>query len=424
MNPKVTGEDDTRRLLPHPERNEEPVATADLFTSADEWGPEKIVYVSDRRTGMQGVLVIDNTARGMGKGGTRMSPTLTVDETARLARTMTWKWAAADLFYGGAKAGIRADPTQPNKEAVLRAFARALADEVPAEYVFGLDMGLDERDAAVLVDELRDRGAATGLPRALGGTPYDQLGITGHGVAEATAAAAEHLGFDLRGARVVVQGFGAVGAAAAHRLHAAGALVIAVSNAHGTVTDPDGLDIEQLVQARENYGEQGLLDSGYTVGGVDDALDIPCDILIPAAKQDVIDETLSARLATRLIVEGANLPTSDSARRILHDRGITVVPDFIANAGGIIAAAYSMDARRSAFVVDTGQVLATVADTLRANTLVVLEQSRKTGLHTRDAALHLAQERVREAMALRGQHVCTPQEMLARTGTGPRGDTP
>lgn len=136
----------------------------DALSLVDEWGPEKIVVVSHRRTGMKGVLVIDNTARGIGKGGTRMSPGVTVDEVSRLARVMTWKWAAVDLFYGGAKAGIVADPASRDKEAVLRAFARALSNEVPREYVMGLDMGLTESDAAIIQDELGDRGAAVGTP--------------------------------------------------------------------------------------------------------------------------------------------------------------------------------------------------------------------------------------------------------------------
>jgi glutamate dehydrogenase (NAD(P)+) len=160
----------------------------------DEWGPEKIVCVSDARTGMRGVLVIDNTARGVGKGGTRMQPDVTVDEIARLARVMTWKWAAVDLFFGGAKAGIRFDPHHPDKEHALRAFVRALANEVPSEYVFGLDMGLTEDDAAVIQDELGDRGASVGTPRELGGVPYDQWGVTGYGVAEAADAAGRRSG--------------------------------------------------------------------------------------------------------------------------------------------------------------------------------------------------------------------------------------
>ena len=180
----------------------------DGLSHADEWGPEKIVTVADTRTGMLGVLVIDNTARGMGKGGTRMSPTLTVTEVARLARVMTWKWAGVDLFFGGAKAGIRFDPASADKEAVLRSFARALSNEVPEEYVFGLDMGLTEHDAAVIQDELGDRRTAVGSPRELGGVPYDQWGVTGYGVAEATDEALRWRGLDTSGARVVVQGFG------------------------------------------------------------------------------------------------------------------------------------------------------------------------------------------------------------------------
>ena len=133
----------------------------DPLDMIDHWGPEKVVLVSDRKSGMRGVLVIDNTSRGTGKGGTRMTPSLTVNEVARLARTMTWKWAAVDLFHGGAKAGILGDPRSPHKEWILRAFARALANEVPREYVFGLDMGLAEEDAAILIDELNDRGVST-----------------------------------------------------------------------------------------------------------------------------------------------------------------------------------------------------------------------------------------------------------------------
>jgi hypothetical protein len=131
----------------------------DPFDLVDEWGPEKVVLVSDRRSGMRGVLVIDNTARGLGKGGTRMSPTLTVGEVARLARTMTWKWAAVDLFHGGTKAGILGDPRATDKERLLRAFARALANEVPPQYVLGLDLGLAEAGAADPAPARCGRGA-------------------------------------------------------------------------------------------------------------------------------------------------------------------------------------------------------------------------------------------------------------------------
>jgi glutamate dehydrogenase (NAD(P)+) len=170
---------------------------------------------------------------------------------------MTWKWAAVDLFHGGAKAGIVADPHADDnkKEAVLRAFARALSNEVPREYVFGLDVGLSEPEAAIFLDELGERGASVGLPTALGGLPYDELGVTGFGVAEAADTAAGESGLSLARARVVIQGFGAVGAAAAKRFAELGASVVAVSTAAGAVHDPDGLDVARLRALRAESGD-------------------------------------------------------------------------------------------------------------------------------------------------------------------------
>jgi glutamate dehydrogenase (NAD(P)+) len=374
----------------------------DAFSWMDEWGPEKVVCVSDRRSGMRGVLVLDNTARGMGKGGTRMSPTLTVREVARLARTMTWKWAALDLFHGGAKAGILGDPHAPDKEKILRAFARALHNEVPAEYVFGLDMGLAERDAAVFLDELGDRGAAVGLPRALGGLPYDELGVTGFGVAEAADAAATESGWRLAGSRVAIQGFGAVGEAAARRFVELGATVVAVSTAAGAVHDPEGLDVTRLSGLRADVGDDCVREYG-NVQPADVALSVPADVLVPAAREDVIDDGIALATTARLVVEGANLPTTIRAREILAKRDIPVVPDFISNAGGIVAAAHSMDMRHSPFTVNPDDIFTMISTKLRANAAAVLAEARRTEQTPHTAAQRLAQQRVLAAMRLRGQ---------------------
>lgn len=374
----------------------------DTLQLIDEWGPEKVVCVSDRRSGMRGVLVVDNSARGVGKGGTRMAPNLSVGEVARLARTMTWKWAAVDLFHGGAKAGILGDPAAPNKEEVLRAFARALANEVPAEYVFGLDMGLVEKDAAIFVDELGDRGAAVGLPGVLGGLPYDELGVTGYGVAEATDAAATAIALPLEGARVAVQGFGAVGQAAAERLVELGAVITAVSTAAGAVVDTDGIDLPRLVSLRRELGDACVIEYG---GALDPSAALVTDaqILVAAAREDVIDTDLAASTDARLVVEGANMPTTPGALEVLDARGVTVVPDFIANAGGIVAAAHSMDARYSPFTVSPGDVFPMISTKIRQNTLTVLTEAVDRGLSTHAAARTIAQQRVRAAMMLRGQ---------------------
>ncbi|GAA3699490.1 Glu/Leu/Phe/Val dehydrogenase [Arthrobacter ginkgonis] len=374
---------------------------ANVFDLMDEWGPEKIVAVSDAKTGMKGVLVIDNTARGIGKGGTRMQPTVSVDEIARLARVMTWKWAGVDLFYGGAKAGIQADPASPHKEEILRAFVRRLRNEVPEEYVFGLDMGLTENDAAIINDELGTRGAAVGTPYELGGIPYDQLGITGYGVAEAVDQAAEATA--LAGRRVALQGFGAVGHAAAERLHALGYQVVSVSTAAGALHDPNGLDIPALLELRRELGDAfvSALPELKIEAGTE--LFVDADIVVPAALQDVIDASNAGNIKGRLLVEGANLPTSEEAQAVLRDAGVTVVPDFVANAGGVVSAAFAMDARHSAFRPETGQIFETVSSKLRANTLQVLEETERRGGTSHEAARALAQERVKRAMQLRGK---------------------
>lgn len=370
-----------------------------MFELIDDWGPEKIVTVSDQKTGMRGVLVIDNTARGMGKGGTRMQPTVSVAEIARLARVMTWKWAGVDLFYGGAKAGIQADPTSPDKEAILRSFVRKLSNEVPKEYVFGLDMGLTEDDAAIIVDEL-GWGTSMGTPYELGGVPYDKLGITGFGVAEVVDQAAQMR--NLQGASVAVQGFGAVGHATASRLAELDYPVVAISTAKGAIADPNGLNIPELMELREQVGDSLVDHYPHLRINPGDELFTKAEILVPAALQDVIDEDAANRLQAQLVVEGANLPTNEAAQKVLNNRGITVVPDFVANAGGVVAAAFAMDNRMSAFRAETANIFTSVSDKLRSNAETVLNFTSESDLTSHEAARQLSQERVLAAMRARG----------------------
>jgi len=377
---------------------------SDPLSLMDEWGPEKIVVVSHRRSGMKGVLVIDNTARGIGKGGTRMSPAVSVGEIARLARVMTWKWAGVDMFHGGAKAGIVGDPNSPNKEAILRAFARALSNEVPRQYVLGLDMGLSEYDAAIFQDELGDRGAAVGSPPELGGVAYDQLGVTGHGVAECADAAAAVTGGSLRGSTVSIQGFGAVGAAAAARFVQLGATVVAVSTARGAVHDPHGLDVALLGELRAAHCDAAVEHyPGLDVLAPGAELLVACDVLVPAAMQDVIDERVAVGIQAKMVVEGANLPTNRAAQETLAARGVLVLPDFVANAGGVVAAGVAMDARYSPFRPDAGAILDLVSDRIRHNTEEVLAEASATQSLPHDAARRLAQSRVLAAMRARRQ---------------------
>ncbi len=364
----------------------------------DLFGPEKIMVVHDPATGMIGYLVIDNTARGVGKGGVRMAENLPFHDVIRLARTMTWKNAAADLPLGGAKGGIVADPNSPNREVIIRAYARALRNIIPKEYVFGLDMGLTESDAALVVDELGDPKASTGKPAFLGGIPYDKLMITGYGVVEAIKVACESAGIDPCGTRFAIQGFGAVGKGVAKFAHEMGATVAAVSDISGAVYDPDGLDVAELMAvAREtgrviDYEKRGV--SRLPLG---EELLLPVDVLVPAAKGDVIDESCAANIKAKIVAEGANFATSIEAQKILRSKGVLFVPDFIANAGGVISAYTEL-------VNGTAQIaFESAREKIGRNTREMLDRATKSNLSPLEAAMDMARERVVVAMKAKGK---------------------
>ena len=176
----------------------------------DEYGPEMIVQVYDPKTGMAGVVVIDNTAIGVAKGGVRLVPDVTTQEVFGLARAMTWKNALAGIPFGGAKSGIRAPGNSPHKAAIVKAFAEKIACFVPSLYVPGPDMNIGEREMAIIAETIGTPKAATGKPASMGGLPHE-LGSTGYGVALSTEVALEHAKVPIAGSRIAIEGFGNVG---------------------------------------------------------------------------------------------------------------------------------------------------------------------------------------------------------------------
>ena len=363
----------------------------EVFRLADEFGPVRVVHIHRPAVGLRAIVVIDYSACGPAVGGVRMAPDVSLDECARLARAMTWKNAAAGLPHGGGKAVIFGDPKLPaeQKERQIRAFAQAIGDL--ADYIPGPDMGTDETSMGWIKDET---GRAVGLPRALGGIPLDEIGATGFGLVSCIDVARSVAGFELKGARIAVQGFGAVGKHAARFLAEKGAILVAASDAKGTLADQDGLPVSKLIALKEAGG--ALSDfTGGDKGGTDAIIDVPCDIWIPAARPDVIRADNVMRLKTRLVVEGANIPLTMDAEQALHDRGVIVMPDFIANAGGVICASieYRGGTQRAAFDY--------VDERIRSNTRIVLDESRRGGVTPRRAAQELAKTRVMAATATR-----------------------
>jgi glutamate dehydrogenase (NAD(P)+) len=329
----------------------------EIFRFADEMGPAKVIHVHEPGIGLKGILVVDNVAPGPSIGGLRMAPDVSVEECFRLARAMTLKNAAAGLRHGGGKSVLFGDPRmpKPQKEQLIRAFACTLEHE--DNYIFGPDMGTDEECMAWVKDEIyRD--------------------------------------FKLEGARVVIQGFGAVGKHTARFLAAKGAMLVAAADTAGTIANPKGIDVAKLAALKEagksvlDYPDGEKLDR-------DAVIDVECDIWIPGARPDVINEDNVHRLKTKLVIEGANIPITHGAEKMLHEKGILCVPDFIANAGGVICAAMEYAGASQSAAFDT------IAEKLRNNTEEVLEKSTKQGLLPRQAAMEMAVARVKTAMTYR-----------------------
>lgn len=363
----------------------------DIFQFSDEIGPRKVIGLYEPKSNLRAILVVDNVACGPAIGGVRMAPDVTLAECFRLARAMTFKNAAAGLPHGGGKSVIVADPAmpRPNKEELIRAFARSI--EQVTDYIVGPDMGTNELCMGWVYDEIQ---RAVGLPREIGGIPLDEIGATGFGLSIAAQELEGFYDLDLKSARIAIQGFGAVGYHAARFLAQQGAKLVAASDSQGCVIDQNGLDIDELAAIKQRGGQ--VRDSGANQKkGRDDIVDVDCDIWIPAARPDVISMENVARLKTRFILQGANIPITIDAEKWLHDRGIISIPDFIANAGGVICAAveYQRGSEKSAFDA--------IADKISRNTRETLRLVKDEQLLPREAAEKMALNRLKKAMMLR-----------------------
>jgi glutamate dehydrogenase (NAD(P)+) len=238
-------------------------------------------------------------------------------------------------------------------------------------------------------------GRSVGLPRVFGGIPLDEIGATGFGLARCAEVATEFVDLDLAGARVAIEGFGNVGMNAARFLEEAGAVLVAASDSTGAIHNPDGISVEQLMKTKAESGTVGAHRDATAISH-SELFRVPCEILVPAARPDCINVENAHQIHARLILQGANIPATREAESILHERGVLAVPDFICNAGGVICAAveYHDGSESAAF--------AAIRDQICRNTREVLGRMRDENIEPREAAVELAEERVREATRLRG----------------------
>ncbi|GAB4353074.1 MAG: Glu/Leu/Phe/Val dehydrogenase [Gammaproteobacteria bacterium] len=355
----------------------------------DDLGPFKVIHVQDPSVGLRATLVVDNVAAGPSIGGVRMAPDVTTEECARLARAMTFKNAAAGLPHGGGKAVLYGDPRMAaeKKELLIRAMAQALRNE--RAYIFAPDMGTDEQCMSWVRDEI---SRVVGLPRELGGIPLDEIGATGWGLSHAAEVAATFCDLSLDGARVVIQGFGAVGRHAARFLARKGAVLVATADSRGAIYNPEGLDIDRLGDIKDQGGSVCDYDDARTLSA-EELIGVECEIWIPAARPDVIREENVSRFNAKMLLEGANIPATHEAERRLAERGVLCVPDFIANAGGVICAAMEYHGATESLVMSA------IEEKLRRNTELVLKDAHDRKILPREAAIALAESRVRQAMS-------------------------
>lgn len=361
------------------------------FSFIDELGPEKLIEIYDPAAALKAILVVDNVAAGPAIGGVRMALDVTAEECFRLARAMTLKNAMAGLAHGGGKSVIAADPGMPaaDRSQLIKAFARAITEVV--DYIPGPDMGTDER---AMAEVKHITGRAVGLPREVGGIPLDEIGATGHGLAVALEAAAPFCDLNLAEARVVVQGFGSVGQHAVRFLAERGARLVGVSDSGGARTCPAGFDLAALLAAKARGQSVAVFDQGEAIDP-QDLIAVPCEVWIPAARPDVIREDNAGRMQAKVLAQGANIPATSAAEEILAGNGVLVLPDFVANAGGVICGAVEYHGGSQS------QAMAIIAEKIRANITEVLTRAVADEVLPRAAAVHIARERVLKAMSYR-----------------------
>ncbi|MEX2582809.1 MAG: Glu/Leu/Phe/Val dehydrogenase dimerization domain-containing protein [Gemmatimonadota bacterium] len=356
-----------------------------------------------------GYRVQHDNARGPMKGGLRYHPEVDLDEVRALASLMTWKTAVVGLPYGGAKGGINCDPHDLDArdiEVLTRRFIGRIEKFIgPNVDIPAPDVNTNAQVMAWIVDEYAKYhgytpAVVTGKPIELGGSAGRES-ATGRGVLFATERAAADLGMALDGARVAVQGFGNVGSWAAHYLTAAGARVVAVSDAHGAIFDGDGLDIDSL---RAASIKAGRIPEGSGAESItnEELLGLDVDILVPAALGNVLHERNAEEVRARLVVEGANHPTTPDADEILRARDVTIVPDILANAGGVTVSYFEWVQNLQRFRWQAQRVDDELRKTMDAAYSAVAEIASARDTDLRTAAFALAIQRVADATTMRG----------------------
>lgn len=357
-----------------------------------------------------GYRVHHDVTLGPAKGGIRFHPEVNLGEVSSLAMLMTWKCALMGLPYGGAKGGIRCEPWKLSAGETERLTRRYTSEIInllgPDKDIPAPDMYTNEQTMAWIMDTYSINvghtvpSVVTGKPVSIGGS-LGRTEATGRGVAYCTRRAVAHVGLSGSEPTVVVQGFGNVGSVTAKLLHEAGYKIVGVSDVHGGIYNPKGLDIPRLLAWLSEMGKvSGFANSEDVTNS--ELLELPCDVLVPAALGNQLRKDNVDKLRCKIVVEGANGPTSPEADLTLHDKGVMVVPDILANAGGVTVSYFEWVQGLMQLFWTEEEVNNRLEQIMGRSCDQVFEMSAKAKLRTRMAALRIGVARIAEAKRLRG----------------------
>ncbi|MFI5279736.1 MAG: Glu/Leu/Phe/Val dehydrogenase [Gemmatimonadales bacterium] len=357
-----------------------------------------------------GYRVLYNTSRGPGKGGIRFDKAVTLEEVTALAAWMTWKCAVVNIPFGGSKGGVNCDPlamSMGELERLTRRYTAGIMSLLgPDSDVPAPDVNTNERIMAWVMDtysmQMRHTVTAvvTGKPIEMGGS-QGRREATGRGCMIVTQEALRHLGLPATGARVAVQGFGNVGSVSADLLHRAGFSVVAVSDVQGGIYNEKGLDIPDVLAWRSKNRYLSGYKNAQAITN-DQLLALDCEVLVPAAMENVITAKNAEKIRAKVIVEGANGPTASAADEILDRKGVFVVPDILANAGGVTVSYFEWVQDRGGYFWDEETVNSRLGTIMTTSFRNVLDVAKKYNVNMRIAAYTLAIDRVAAVHRLRG----------------------
>jgi glutamate dehydrogenase/leucine dehydrogenase len=360
----------------------------------------------------EGHRVQHSTTLGPSKGGIRYSMDVTIDEVKALAAWMTWKTAVVGIPYGGGKGGIKCDPkkmSKGEKERLTRAYTAAMSDVFgPDKDIPAPDMNTGQQEMAWIVDEYsKIKGqytpaVITGKPLSMGGS-LGRVEATGRGVMVCTRSALAKLGLIPHECTCVVQGFGNVGSISAKLIEMLGVKIIGISDVTGGYYNPEGIKVEEAMAYTLENGNLEGFKGGNLVNNAE-LLELECDILVPAAMEDQITDENAANIKAKLIVEGANGPTSSNADKILNDKGIIVVPDILANAGGVTVSYFEWVQNRMGYFWTEERVNRRADRVMKSAFDVVYEAGQKYNVSLRTAAYIVAIDKVATTNKFRGAY--------------------